>query len=225
MSRLRDARERVHQPRYDTFVRGIGTSSAVTGAQLFGNANISNRAMSNLQVAGQLAADATYILKSVRCVMTFQGLNDVEFTGAYGTLPALVNVVADNARAEDLYELVSYGATFTLAVGNKPMLNAPLWYAPAGGGVSGYTTENSRHTISNGLPTQASILKLAKDIAIAARQNFAITLDFFNFARLGPGAAGGVINSDIDPLAYLNQFDGLKLLQMHIDGVETRDIQ
>jgi hypothetical protein len=40
MARLRDVRERVHQPRYDTLVRGIGRSSVNNGAALFGNANV-----------------------------------------------------------------------------------------------------------------------------------------------------------------------------------------
>jgi len=225
MARLRDVRERVHQPRYDTLVRGVGTSTVTNSTTLFGSANISNRALSNLQVAGQLAADATYILKAVRCVLNFQGLNDVEFTVAFGALPAIANSTASNARAEDLYGIVAYGATFTLQVGNKPMLNAPLFYAPAGGGPAGFTTENSRTVITNGVASQESILKLAKDIPIAARQNFAIVVDFFPFSVLGVGAGGGGINAGIDPLAYLNQFDGLKLVQMHIDGVETRDVQ
>lgn len=50
MARLRDVRERVHQPRYDTLVRGIGRSSVNNGAALFGNANVGNRSFTNLQV-------------------------------------------------------------------------------------------------------------------------------------------------------------------------------
>jgi len=227
MSRLRDIRERIHQPRYDSLVRGIGVSSIPNLTQLFGNANVGQRALTNLQVAGALAADATYLIKAIRCVLFFQGLNDSEFTTAFGSLPALVNVVGDNARAEDLYGLVGYGSTFTLNIGNKPMMTAPAVYAPAGMGISGFTTENSRHVISNGLATHQSILKLAKDISVAARQNFNVAVEFFPFARLGTGvgAGGGAINADIDPLAYLNQFDGLKMVQFHIDGLETRDVQ
>lgn len=228
MARIRDVRERVHQPFYDTLIRGIGVSALTNSTPLFGAANVGNRAVSNMQVPGQLAADQTYILKAVRGVLSFKGLNDPEFTATYNSaITALANVTATNARAEDLYELVAYGAHFTVNVGNKPMLNAPFWYIPAGGGLSGTTTENSRHHVTNGMPTQEAILKLARDIPVVARQNFAVVIDFFPFLRLGSGlgSQGSAIGADIDPLLYLNQFDGFKLVQVHVDGVVTRDVQ
>jgi hypothetical protein len=124
MARLRDIRERVHQPKYDTLVRGIGRSTVNNGASLFGNANVGNRALTNLQVAGQLAADATYVLKALRCCMWFQGLNDSDFTSNFGTIIGLASDPAggplgSNSRAEDLYSLCAYGATFTLVVGDS----------------------------------------------------------------------------------------------------------
>lgn len=228
MARLRDVRERVHQPFYDTLVRSIGVTSLTNSTPLFGSANVGNRALSNMQVPGQLAADQTYILKAVRGVVAFKSLADNEFTATYNSaITPVVNVTATNARAEDLYELISYGAHFTLSVGNKPMLNAPFWYIPAGGGPSGVTTENSRHHVTNGLPTQEAILKLARDIPVVARQNFAVTVDFFPYQRLGSGngSQGTAIGTDIDPLLFLNQFDGIKLVQIHVDGVATRDVQ
>jgi hypothetical protein len=225
MARLRDIRERIHQPQYDTLVRGIGRSNIQNLQQLFGNANVGNRSLTNLQVAGQLAADATYVLKAVRCAMWFQGLADSEFTDNFGDIVGLTNVAGSNSRAEDLYMLCAYGSTFTLNVGNKPMLTAPLWYIPAGGGPAGFTTENSRHVITNGAATQEAILKLAKDIPITVRQNFNVQVEFFPYVRLGSAAGGAAINVDLDPLLYLNQFDGAKLLQVHVDGIITRDVQ
>jgi hypothetical protein len=41
---------------------------------------------------------------------------------------------------------------------------------------------------------------------------------------LGAGQ-GGNLSAPISPLDYLNQFDGLKMIQFHIDGVQTRDVQ
>jgi len=156
--------------------------------------------------------------------MAWQGLNDDQFNVAFGALPALTNMLGTNSRAEDLYFIVSYGAYFTLEVGTKAMLTAPLWYIPAGGGPSGFTTENSRHVITNGLATHESILRLAKDISFAARQNFSISVEWFSFVRLGAGQ-GGAIPADLNPLDFMNQFDGLKLLQFHVDGILTRDVQ
>jgi len=40
MTKLRDLKERVHQPFYDTLVRGIGISTVANLYQLYGNANV-----------------------------------------------------------------------------------------------------------------------------------------------------------------------------------------
>ena len=220
MSRLRDVRERIHQPQFDTLVRGIGQSKVGSQKRLFGNASVGDRALTNMLVPGQLAADQTYILRAMRCAMMFQGLADDAFSeGGFNAV-----ATSTNAQAEDLYFLSAYGAYFTLEVGQKSMLTAPLWYVPAGGGPAGFTTENSRHVITNGVATQESILRLAKDITFAARQNFSVTIEWFDFAVLGL-AGGGTYSSDLSPLDYLNQFDGIKLIQVHVDGILTRDVQ
>jgi hypothetical protein len=224
MARLDGVRERRHQPFYDSLVRGIGISTISNLTALFGNANVGTRALTNLQVAGVLASDQTYIIKVLRTVMFFQSIADSEFA-AFGDLPAInTNATGTNSRAEDLYHLMAYGAYFNLTVGDKPMFTAPLWYAPAGGGPSGFTTENARHVITNGVASHEAILKLGKDIHVPARQNFNVTIEFFPFVRLGAGQ-GGAIAADLDVLGYLNQFDGMKLIQFYVDGVQTRDVQ
>jgi len=224
MPRLDGVRELRHQPFFDSLVRGIGISTVANLTQLFGNANVGNRALTNLQIAGVLSSDQTYVLKVIRCNMYFQSLQDAEF-GAFGQLPALnVNVTGTNSRAEDLYSLMCYGVYFQLNVGEKPMFFGPLWYAPSGGGPSGFTTNNTRNIITNGQASHEAVLLLGKDIHIPARQNFNVTIDFFPFPRLGPGQAGAIA-ADLDTLGYLNEFDGIKLLQMYIDGVQTRDVQ
>jgi hypothetical protein len=224
MAKLKGVRERVHQPFFDSLVRGIGITTIANQFQLFGAANVGQPDLTNLQIPGVLASDQTYIVKAVRCVMWFQSLNDPEFNTAFGTLPAITTSLGSNSRAEDLYMLMAYGGYFNLSVGNKPMLNGPLWYIPAGGGVSGFTTENNRHVLSNGVATQEAILKLAKDIHVPARQNFACQINFFPYAVRGAGQ-GGAIASPVNPLDCLNQFDGMKLIQIHLDGVQTRDVQ
>lgn len=227
MPRLDGVREKRHQPFWDTLVRGIGISQVNNLTQLFGNGNVGQRALTNLQVAGVLASDQTYLLKVIRCNMYFQSLNDADFA-AFGALPDLeAAALGDNSRAEDLYQLMAYGCYFQLNVGDKPMFFAPLWYAPAGGGPSGFTTENSRHVITNGVASHEAILLLGKDIHVPARQNFNVTIEFFPFPRLGLGQAGGgtAYAADLSPLDYLNQFDGVKLIQMYVDGVQTRDVQ
>jgi len=224
MARLDGVRERRHQPFFDTLVRGIGISTVGNLTQLFGNANVGTRSLTNLQVAGVLASDQTYIIKVLRSVLWFQGLADAEF-GAFGALPNLqASATGTNSRAEDLYSLMAYGSYFQLTVGDKPMFTAPLWYVPAGGGPSGFTTENSRHVITNGIASHEAVLKLGKDIHVPARQNFNVAIEFFPFVRVGAGQAAAYV-ADLDVLAYLNQFDGAKLIQFYVDGVQTRDVQ
>lgn len=223
MPRIRDIRDRIHQPRYDSLARGIGTSAINNSTPLFGSANPADRGRTNMTVPGQLSSDATFVLKALRGVLYFQSLADSEFN-AYGTLPALsTNVTSSNSRAEDLYQLMAYGSTFTLKIATKEYLQSPFWYIPAGGGISGFTTENARTVLTNGVASHEAILRLARDIPIAARQAFSVVIDFFPFQRLGNGQ-GGAIGADLDPLAYLNQFDGIKLFQVMVDGLETRDV-
>ena len=224
MARLDGIRERRHQPFYDTLVRGIGTSDVGNLTQLFGNANVGSRSLTNLQVAGVLASDQTYIIKVLRSVLWFQGLNDTAFS-AFGSLPDLqASASAGNDRAEDLYGLMAYGSYFQLNVGDKPMFSSPLWYAPAGGGPAGFTTENARHVITNGQASHEAILRLGKEIHVPARQNFNVAIEFFPFVRKGPGQVAP-FPAELSPLDYLNQFDGAKLIQFYVDGVQTRDVQ
>lgn len=224
MPKLVGVRERIHQPIYDTLVRGIGQSTISNLKQLFGNANVGDRDLTNLAVAGQLASDQTFVVKAIRVAMYFQSLNDTEF-GAYGDLSAIsTNATSTNSRAEDLYKLMAYGSYLKFTVGEKDQFFAPLWYFPAGGGISGGSNENSRHALSNGLPTQEAIMLLAKDVHVPARQNLAVTIEFFPFKVLGEGQ-GGTIATNLSPLDYLNEFDGAKLVQVILDGVRTRDVQ
>lgn len=224
MPKLLGVRERQHQPIYDSLVRGIGQSSVTNLKQLFGNANVGDRDLTNLAVAGQLASDQTFVVKALRCALYFQSINDTEFS-AYGGITAVsTNATSSNSRAEDLYKLMAYGAYVNFVVGEKTQFFAPLWYFPAGGGIAGATTENSRHVLSNGTPTQEAIMLLAKDVHVPARQNFSVTIEFFPFKVLGEGQ-GGTISTSLSPLDYLNEFDGAKLVQVILDGVRTRDVQ
>jgi hypothetical protein len=223
MGRLDGVREVRHQPFYDTLVRGIGISQIDNLRQLFGNANVGQSALTNLKVPGQFASDQTYIVKVLRVLMWFRAL-DANFA-AYGDLPALNgNTTATNTRMLDLYSLMAYGAYFQAVTGDKPIFTAPLWYAPQGGGPSGFTTENSQSIVTNGEASTQAVLKLGMEIHVPARQNIGVTIEFFPFPRLGNGQ-NGAIPANLSPLDYLNQYDGCKLIQFYLDGIQTRDVQ
>ncbi len=224
MPRITDGRDRIHQPRYDALTRGSGQTQIPGTFTLFGSQNVGNLAKSNMEVPGQLASDATFMLKAIRCIMFFQSLNDPEFNQAFSPLAAITGPVATGARALDLYQICSYGFTFTLSVAGKQWMEGKLHYLPAGGGIAGFTTESTRSVVTNGVSSHEAVLFLGRDVAIAARQSFNVKLQSFPFEVLGVASGGATISSAVDPIAELNAFDGIKDLEILVDGIETRDI-
>jgi hypothetical protein len=186
MPRLHGYRERLHQPLWDTLVRTTGDPAQpiINSTKLFGNANIGNLALTNLQTAGQLASDQTYVILALRCFLFFDGTN---------RRTNYVNVMSQ--------------LFWTLTVGNKPMFQAPCWYFPAGGGIWGFDSTNA--VFNHGTPEQASILKLARPIIVPVRQNFAAAADFF---AIGTTSAIDLLNSgatdDIKDISFM--LDGLQ---------------
>jgi hypothetical protein len=156
MPRLSGVKERRHQPFWDTLIRTMGNPGTAIAAStvLFGNANIGNKAMTNLQVAGQLAADQTYIILALRVWLHFNGTNRrLLYLGT----------------VSQLY--------WTLTLGDKPSFTAPTFYFPAGGGIWGFDSGTS--IFNNGDPTQEAIMKLARPIIVPVRQNFAVQADWY----------------------------------------------
>jgi len=186
MPRLHGYRERLHQPVWDTLIRAEGplATPIVNGSKLFGNANIGNLSLTNLQVAGQLASDQTYVILALRCWLYFDGVN---------------------RRAN--YLNVTSQLFWTLVIGNKPMFQAPCWYHPAGGGVWGFDATAS--IFSHGTPEQAAILKLARPIIVPVRQNFAAQADFFPIGTVNALAnLNGGDETDVKNILYM--LDGLQ---------------
>lgn len=187
MPRVHGVRERRHQPFWDTLVRSTGSPATAIAAQnrLFGNANVGNLALTNLQVAGQLAADQTYVVLALRCWLFFDGTN-----------------------ARDLYLQTVSQLYFTLTLGDKPQFIAPCWYHPAGGGIYG-NDGGGGLVLNNGYPSQQAILKLARPIIIPVRQNINVNADFFT---LGTTNVLDIINNAAtdDQMCVLYMIDGLQ---------------
>lgn len=169
MPRLHGYRERLHQPIWDTLIRTTGDPdpAIINGAKLFGNSRIGDLSITNMQTAGQLASDQTYVILALRCNLYFEGTN----------------------RRRNYTQVMSQ-LFWTLSVGNKPMFQAPCWYFPAGGGVWGF--DSAQSVLNNGTPEQAAILKLARPIVVPVRQNFAAQADFYN---LGSVSALSLLNT------------------------------
>lgn len=153
-------------------------------------------ALTNLQVAGQLASDQTYIILALRCWLYFRGMNMIN--NYYRT-------------ASQLY--------FTLELGDKPAFAAPCWYFPSGGGIWGSggatTGDTTAATFMNlGEASQAAILKLGRPIMVPVRQNFAVSAQWFTVGSTN-GLTG--LNSGAT--------EDEKVIMFVIDGLQTRDVQ
>ena len=186
MPRLHGVRERLHQPFWDTLIRTTGAPAVplAPSTRLFGNANVGNLALTNLQVAGQLASDQTYVILSLQCWQYYDGTNSRTF-----------------------YQQVTSQLYFTLNLGDKPMFQAPIWYVPAGGGVFGFDSTDA--IFNHGWPSKDAILRLARPIVVPVRQNFNVNMEFFavgttNVLTLINGAAAD------DQIVILFNLDGLQ---------------
>lgn len=108
------------------------------------------------------------------------------------------------------YRKVANELYFNFFVGDKSQFQAPVWYAPQGGGIHGY--DSTTHFLTNGVPSHEAILKLAKPIPIPARQHFRVDMEFFKLTTE-------------DARASLSASSAAKVIMFVLDGVETRDVQ
>lgn len=166
----------------------IVRSSKETLSENINNSQLSfnwgNLALTNLQVAGQLASDQTYVILALRVWLYFDGTD---------------------ARA--LYQQTASQLYFTLTLGDKPQFVAPCWYHPAGGGI--YGLDATTAIFNHGYPSQQAILKLARPIITPVRQNFNVNAEFFS---VGTTNVLDILNqpADNDQMVIMYMLDGQK---------------
>lgn len=196
MPRVLGMKQRRHQPFYDTLLRTFGASGGVQAStRLFGNANVGNTGLTNLQTPGQLASDQTYQILALRVWLSFDGTN-----------------------LRLLYRGVSNQLYWTLFVGDKPQFQMPSWYFPAGGGTWAATGGTTTAVIANnGVPSQEAILKLAKPIAVPVRQHFSALAEFFTVGSVDVRNGATSLNTGAT--------DDEKTISFILDGVQTRDVE
>ena len=160
MPRIAQIRQRRHQPFWASLVRALGplTTPIASGAKLFSSIG-GNKAETNMQTAGVLPSDQTYVILSARVFMHFEGTNK-----------------------RTNYRRVASQMFNTLYVGDAPQFEAPCWYYPAGGGIAGHDATES--VLNNGEPTTKSIMLFAKPISVPVRQHFAVQCDFWSIGTV-----------------------------------------
>lgn len=171
---------------------------------IFGNANIGNIQLTNLDVPGQLASDQTFAVLALRCFLYFEGQD-----------------------RRTLYLGVSTQLFWTLVLGDKPQFQCPAWYLPAGGGIWGFDSGTGTGTqgagssgsiFANGVPSQESILKLAKPLLIPVRQAIKVRADFFLFGT------HDILNGASPSINSPGTTQHTQITYM-VDGLQTRDVE
>jgi len=199
MPKLVGVRERRHQPYWDTLLRADTNAApdplVSNETQLFNGRNLGLEYWTNMNIAGSFASDNTYVVLAMRVWLWFFDQGEVQRT----------------SNAMNMMQLAAHQMYLTLIVGDKPQFAAQAWYFPSGGGIWGSATETA---MVNGEPTQQAILKLAKPIAIPARQHFSVKVNFYD------------TGSTSFRTQYLNDSTdiGLREIKVVIDGIHTRDV-
>lgn len=207
MPKIRGAREKRHQPFWDTLIRGIpGNFEPRTAAQLaggdirlFNQAGQGSIAISNMEGAGAFPSDQTYRILAMRVWLYFRGTASTTANFTY-----INDFVMYHHAISQLY--------WELQVAGKQAFLAPTPYLPLGGGLHGDVGADTTVYFNNGTPSQASLMKLARSIALPARQNFfvrttIVPMGTFNLATEIQNLTSGEVN-----LGYF------------IDGLHVRDI-
>lgn len=193
MPKLVGVRERRHQPYWDSLIRADTNTApdptVSNETQLFNGRNLGLEYWTNMNIAGAFASDNTYVVLALRVWLWFKGTN-----------------------ALAMYQLCVHQMYLQFIVGDKPQFAAQAWYFPSGGGIWGH--DSTTPAMVNGLPSQQAILKLAKPIAIPARQHFSVKVNLYD-----TGSTSVRTN-------YLNSSTsvGLREIKVLIDGIHTRDV-
>lgn len=193
MPKLVGVRERRHQPYWDTLLRADTNTApdpvVSNEVQLFNGRNLGLEFWTNMNIAGAFASDNTYVVLALRVWLWFTGTN------------ALL-----------MYQLMVHQMFLQFIVGDKPQFAAQCWYFPSGGGIWGH--DSSTPAMVNGLPSQQAILKLAKPIAIPARQHFSVKVNLYDTGNTS--VRTNYLNSSTSV--------GLRECKILIDGIHTRDV-
>jgi len=203
---------------YDSLVRARGSLSTTisTRTALFSAATPGNLARTNLQVAGQLASDQTFLTYAVRHELYLRPTGASNSAGVNG----LGNAADIDLRAAGLFRDIIHHTSFQFSAGDKVEFEGPWHMTPAGGGEWGFISDSVDVLLVNGEPSSRSIYVLPLPIPIPARQSISMYEIFEDIPTGGGTGAAAVL-----VLTNLNQFQGVKIARAYIDGYHSRDVQ
>ena len=158
-------------------------------------------AVSNLTTGGFFPSDQTFVTLAVR-VWTYFKFNwqsrrsegkdanggvlalpgSLTSPNAVGAAPAgggpqggAVSTFEDRVtRVHDLYHQAENQLFWQLVAGDKPQLTTFTAYTPFAGGLDGFFSDSRLPRANNGVPTSASLMRLARPVLVPPRQGFQV---------------------------------------------------
>lgn len=202
MSKIRGAKERRHQPFWDTLIRGdvaggFTPRTVLTGSpiRLFTAASTGNVAVTNMEGAGSYPSDQTFRILALRSWLFFKDCS-----------------TAAGLTDWDFYHRATYQIFWELVVANKSLFQCPTWYLPAAGGLFGDIGSSTDVYFVNGVPSSESLMKLSRSIAIPARQNFLVNCTISAMGNADLATDFGNLTAGEVSMGYM------------LDGLHVRDI-
>jgi len=164
MPKIRGAREKRHQPFWDSLIRGTaGSYTFASGANALGATNNlfqtqsgGNLAITNMEGSGVFPSDQTYRILAMRVGLHFRGITGGGLTD---------HIMYHRAACQLFWELF---------VAQKSAFQAYTPYLPLGGGLFGDVGNDTTVYFNNGNPGMDATMVLARSIALPARQNFRV---------------------------------------------------
>ena len=165
MPKIRGAREKRHQPYWDSLIRGTVGNFVIAGGaaalaatnNLFQTPQGGNLVPTNMEGQGSFPSDQTYRILALRVGLYFRG--------TAGAAPLNDHTMYHRAVSQLFWELF---------VAQKSAFQAYTGYLPLGGGLHGDVGNDTTVYFNNGTPGQDATMVLARSIAIPARQNFRV---------------------------------------------------
>lgn len=244
MPKMIGYKQRRYAEYYDTLYNGVGNVAIGTSRLLFNGANGQNRALSNLPTQGQLPSDNTFVVLALAVTPIHYTLRAVAAADAAAgtTNPTRTAASPVSMSTEDvqwnveLMTLLRKQLITILRVGEKEQWDGLIDSAPAAqgltgavsistNGLSGGDTDIGQVWLNNGEASYEALLRFAKPIVIACRQNFQVEM------RFGGAVATQGANPVPDVRNYLNvaspgsgQLD-FKHCSARILGLHVRDVE
>ena len=217
MAKIVGIRQQRVQYFYDTLFRARGSLTTAIGQQtsLFSAATPGDLLRTNLQTAGQLASDQTFLTYAVRHELYLRPTGASNSAGGNG----LANQTDIDLRSAGLFRDIIHHTTYQFKVDSKVEFEGFWAMTPAGGGTWGFLSDSVDVNFVNGEPSSRAIYVLPLPIAVTQRQAIALIETFGDIP-----SGGGTGAAAVTILTNLNNFQGVKIGRGYIDGYHSRKV-